>query len=309
MGSLSSFENKVGTGSKTPCTACSWTPFLQNACSYDSNVKLIEGASDQGVWSIGSKLILKERGNRCANGIETRNIRFLKENTSIPVPTILTEWREDNGHYFSIEERLPGKPLNEVWSAMTDDDKAQVAKQTADYLQQLHELRSSCIQNVGGGPVYSAFLFGGDLAVPHGPISSDGELWNELKKQLNDIPKNVCHSLGWKMPTAAPYKFTHCDLAMSCIMVEAGNVTGIVEWQFSGYFPSWWEAASCRLCADAEDKEWKGLLLQYMPRHPAAEEFYLDLHCLSSPSMSTRKRQLLEDLNLMYDKLRNGVCD
>ena len=76
-----------------PCEACSWTPERQNRCRYDSHVKLFYGVSDRGVWSLGSQFILKERSSNPPN-FEASNIRFLKEKTSIPVPTIIEDWKK-----------------------------------------------------------------------------------------------------------------------------------------------------------------------------------------------------------------------
>lgn len=94
----------------SPCAACSWTPERQGQCRYNSNVKLFYGVSDRGVWSLGSTHILKERGNSPPT-YEERNLQLLKEETSIPVPTIVRTWREDD-RCFLFMERIPGQPLS-----------------------------------------------------------------------------------------------------------------------------------------------------------------------------------------------------
>lgn len=35
--------------------------------------------------------------------------------------------------------------------------------------------------------------------------------------------------------------FTHGDLRQQNIMVKDGNVTGILDWEFSGWYPEYWE--------------------------------------------------------------------
>ena len=40
------------------------------------------------------------------------------------------------------------------------------------------------------------------------------------------------------MPPATPYTFTHGDLTSVNIMVENGNLIGIIDWEASGYYPS-----------------------------------------------------------------------
>ena len=35
--------------------------------------------------------------------------------------------------------------------------------------------------------------------------------------------------------------FTHGDLRFANIMVKDGSVSGIVDWEFSGWYPEYWE--------------------------------------------------------------------
>ena len=253
-------------------------------------MKLIEGANDHGVWSIGSRFLLRERNSDPPN-IATRNFRFLKENTSIPVPTVIEEWKEDNGRYFTIQKIFPGKSLQEVWPTMTEDEKHRVAKQTAGYIHQLRTLHSGSIQSLGGEGAYSEFLFGRGYGVPHGPISSDDELWTELEKTLSHVPEKVRQRLREKMPSAAPYTFTHGLLSTSSIMIDNGEITGITDWGLGGYFPCWWEATSVRYYAiDIGDMEFKSFLVQYMSGIPDASEFLYDLETLRDPEILPEKR-------------------
>lgn len=108
-----SFPSNPEMVANVPCEACSWTAECQNSCRYNSHVKTFYGISDRGVWSLGSQFILKERSSTPPN-FEAKNIQFLKEKTSIPVPTIVKDWREDDGRYFMLTERICGEPLNTV---------------------------------------------------------------------------------------------------------------------------------------------------------------------------------------------------
>jgi aminoglycoside phosphotransferase len=100
----------------------------KNFCSYDSHVKLFYGASDRGAWSLGSQYILNERSSSPPNS-EATNIRFLKQRTSIPIPTIIQNWEEENGRYFMLTKRIQGETLAAAWPTMTTADKEHVAKQ------------------------------------------------------------------------------------------------------------------------------------------------------------------------------------
>ncbi|GFG10598.1 hypothetical protein IFM5058_05007 [Aspergillus udagawae] len=279
--------------SSTPCSACGWTSERQDNCCYKSHVKLFYGVSDRGVWSLGSNMILKERSNRAPN-FEALNVRFLREVTSIPVPTVIEDWEESDGRYFLLMKRIPGTPLSSLWAGMTMVEKENIAKQTANYLMQLRKLHSDKMQSLGGKPIYSAFLFPNGYGLPHGPCSSDNDLWAEMELALEGVPDDARQRLRERMPPAAPYTFTHGDLTSVNIMVDDGNLAGILDWEASGYFPVWWEFTCAGIGLGQEDKEWKTLLQKYMPDFSDAREFWLDFYSLSKyPNLDERGMALL----------------
>ncbi|KAE8151617.1 kinase-like domain-containing protein [Aspergillus avenaceus] len=277
-----------------PCSACSWSPECQEGCRYESHVKLFYGMSDRGVWSLGSNLVLKERSSEDPN-FEAISVRFLKEKTTIPVPTIVEDWEEDNGRYFSLMKRVPGVPLSDLWTVMTMDEKENIAKQTANCLMQLRELHSDKMQSLGGKPIFSSFLFPNGDHLPHGPCSSDDELWAGMELALEGVPEAVRQRFRKRMPPAAPYTFTHGDLTSVNIMVDDGNLAGIIDWEAAGYFPVWWEYTCAGIGLGQEDKEWKTLLQKYMPNFSDAREFWMDFRSLSYyPNLNKRGVALLK---------------
>ncbi|KAK4071302.1 hypothetical protein Purlil1_13469 [Purpureocillium lilacinum] len=274
------------------CAACSWNQERQESCRYNSHIKLFYGVSDRGVWAIGSNLIIKEMSDSPPN-YEAVNTRFIQDQTSIPVPEIVQEWTE-NGRYFLITKRVTGTPLNEAWPTMSESDKESIAKQVVDYLCQLRNLRSDSIQALNGEPVYSAFLFRNGYGLPHGPFSTDDQLWREMTEALNGVPENARRLLEQRMPLCKPYTFTHGDLSTRNIIVNDGEVTGVIDWEGSGYFPVWWEFVAAGLSEDEDDRAWKALLRKWMPNFREAQEFWLDYFSLSRyPNLDSRGMALV----------------
>ncbi|GAB1209757.1 hypothetical protein APSETT445_008538 [Aspergillus pseudonomiae] len=157
---------------------------------------------------------------------------------------------------------------------MSGVDKEWVAKQTAEYLMQLRGLHST----PNGKPrrtatLLSFFLFPTGYGIGHGPFSSDDELWAEMALALEKVPEDVRLELRRRMPAAAPYTFTHGDLTNVNIMVDYGDLAGILDWESSGYFPVWWEFTCAGMGLGQDDKEWKDLLRKYLPDHSDAREF------------------------------------
>ncbi|KAJ5142573.1 uncharacterized protein N7515_001360 [Penicillium bovifimosum] len=265
--------------SEVPCPACKWTPDQQRRCSYESNVRLFYGAGDRGYWALGSKFIFKDRGIDPPS-YEVMNTRFLAEKTTIPVPITVQEWTEGK-RYFQIVERVPGVPLDEIWSSIPQPDRERLASQTAGYLNQLRNFHSPKMQSLHGQPLHCAHLFlGDDYGVPHGPLSTAEELWDELAKALeNDkIPDAVRSRFRETMPSPLPWTFTHGDLTDCNIIVDpvTFELRSVIDWESSGYFPVWWEFAWASVGLSTEDKEWKDLLRGNMANQEEGRQWYLN---------------------------------
>lgn len=104
------------SSAQEPCSACSWSTDRQDACRYQSNVKVFYALGDRAAWGVGSKRIFKDRSSHPPNS-EADNLRFIRGNTTIPVPVVIDDWTERDRH-FIITERIPGTPLDEIWSAV-----------------------------------------------------------------------------------------------------------------------------------------------------------------------------------------------
>jgi aminoglycoside phosphotransferase (APT) family kinase protein len=290
---------------QAPCTACSWTVERQHAGRYHSHVKLEYSVSDRAVWSLGPKYIFKERSIEPPS-FEAQNLRFLKENTTIPVPELVLEYN-DNDRYFMQTERIAGTTLHSAWPSLSQNQKETIAEQTAHYLSQLRGLQSSSLQSIDNQPLYSSFLFLDGYGKPYGPLLSDDELWAALLPVLGKLPEKIRMRFRNQMPVARPYTFTHGDLSAVNIMVKDGNVTGILDWENSGYFPVWWEFTCATIGLGKEDTEWKTILRKHMPQHEAARQFWLDMYALRHyPVLNERGEEALSRLQARGEQ-RHGM--
>ncbi|KAK6822072.1 hypothetical protein RU639_006671 [Aspergillus parasiticus] len=140
------------------CIACGWTSKQQRQCCYSSHVKLIYGAHNRGVWSIGSDLILKERPDEGPK-LEVKALSQLIAHKDIPVPKVLRDWVDDNHRYFILEERVDGQTLEEAWPSLSTSQKALIADQVAEVRNQLKNITSPSIQSVDQGPCIPGLLF------------------------------------------------------------------------------------------------------------------------------------------------------
>ncbi|KAL6353685.1 hypothetical protein LRP88_12998 [Fusarium phalaenopsidis] len=282
------------------CTACSWSSQRQEACCYHSHVKLDYAVSDRGVWSVGSRMVIKERSTKPPN-FEAAALGFIRSNTAIPVPGIIKDWTEEPDRYFLAMDRVPGEPLTKIWPGMSELDRHRIAEQAAGHLAELRSLQSPRLESLGNQPLYSAFLFRNGYGLPHGPFTSDDQLWEEMAKALPWLSEKASGRLRKRMPPAAPYTFTHGDLSTDNIIIQDGNISGIIDWEASGYFPAWWESTALTIVQSDYDREWKLLLRKHMEEHIKehldAHKFWSDYYALSMyPSLNERGEGLLREL-------------
>ncbi|RJE24597.1 Phosphotransferase enzyme family [Aspergillus sclerotialis] len=82
---------------------------------------------------------------------------------------------------------------------------------------------------------------------------SGGGVFAELIRQLS----SPTHS-----PLSPSIVFTHGDLRPDNIVVDMGNgsewiVTGLLDWEYSGFYPEYYEAVKCTNClAPYEENDW-----------------------------------------------------
>jgi thiamine kinase-like enzyme len=76
-----------------------------------------------------------------------------------------------------------------------------------------------------------------------GPFQSHDDFhrflrWGHDNDSQNAVLVDIC-----KAQTARPYRsaLTHCDLSPRNVIVNKGKVTGIIDWELSGWFPEYWE--------------------------------------------------------------------
>lgn len=194
-------------------------------------------------------------------------------------------------------EQLQGETFESAWPKLSSANKARIAEQTANYLLQLRKLQSPVMGNLEGKPIYATFLFLDGYGIPHGPLSTDTELWEVLSNVVRHIPEKARAALRARMPTATPFTFTHGDLATVNIMVKDGNLTGIIDWEAAGYFPAWWEYVAATIGQGNDDSDWKALLREHLPKYDGARKFWLYLHKLRKyPNLDNGGRAMLEQL-------------
>lgn len=138
-------------------------------------------------------------------------IEFVSENTSIPSPKVLAAFH-DNGRYYIIQELLPGIQLRQLQS---EADRLVVMKELEGYVEILHNLKSKRMGGVSG------------LICPPYRVAFEDRVKDRMFRE-SEVEEFV---------------FCHNDLSQQNVLVdpETLRITGIVDWEYSGFYPKEFE--------------------------------------------------------------------
>ncbi|QKX64068.1 uncharacterized protein TRUGW13939_11241 [Talaromyces rugulosus] len=271
------------------CVACGWTALKRKRCHYESHVKLFYGASQRGVWSIGTDIILKDRPDEGSKAkIEAKTLDFLAKSTAeIPAPKHIRDWMV--------------KTLEEAWPSLSESQRISIADQVVEVRKLLRlNFTSNTIQTVDQGPCYPGLLFL-DME-PYSPFHSDKELWDALAVSYGNIPQPIFEKLKKGFPKSEPFVLTHCDLNLGNIMVRDGQLVSTLDWEYSAYLPIWYEYLGASFAFTEMDVEWKKVLRERLAAHGDAYDdaraLWKDLTSLKPyPDLDGKGKEALERLS------------
>ncbi|KAI1179251.1 kinase-like domain-containing protein [Nemania sp. FL0916] len=202
--------------------------------------------------SIFDEGIVRKRGNRVRPSEEAA-LRIVREHTTIPVPEVYHSiWRTVDGHPYGeiFMEHIPGEPLERKWDALEPSEKERLCNEVWGFVAQLRKIPKppelEAFYQCGADGSGSEDILLRGFKEPPQPILDD----ESLRKRINELYLE-CNggSYGEHLPDFLPRSdisvFTHCDLAPKNIMVdESCNITGLIDWETSGFYPDYWEYAS-----------------------------------------------------------------
>ncbi|KAJ5256621.1 hypothetical protein N7478_012725 [Penicillium angulare] len=172
---------------------------------------------------------------------ELAALEYVAEHTSTDVPKVFNAHYYDNDLYIEMEY-VRGTSLEEAGYCghLSQDQKKYIITEVAGYINQLRRLKPP-----GEGIVASA-----SLAFHHrvgsytfGPFTSHEGFHSYIRA---NVPIEDCNEvLGPEVTEchARRYRscFIHADIAPQNIMVDNEKASAIVDWEFAGWYPEYWE--------------------------------------------------------------------
>ncbi|KAK0744649.1 kinase-like domain-containing protein [Apiosordaria backusii] len=180
-----------------------------------------------------------------SNGVLTPNVRGVYEIiTHMPLARVM------------VSELVPGVSLDQVWHDMTAAQQSSIKDQLRTQLARMRSCTQPFIGRLGRQATRNNFDSLGNTQ--QGPFDSEEEFDNWCLARLRG---NALSRWKWKKfvererrGSSGSFVLTHGDLTPRNIMVKDGVITGIIDWERSGFFPGYAEYAfAMKLCHSHED--------------------------------------------------------
>lgn len=142
---------------------------------------------------------------------EAASMKFVKENSAIPVPTLHCCFEDDDAVYL-VMEYIDGDDM----SSLTEAQKTIVQKELEEHVQTMHKLHSCII----GGP-------SGLVVPPHRvTLKSLNDDWSSLRPSKTE-----------------EFSFCHNDLSQHNVVVDPVTlkINAILDWEYAGFYPEFFE--------------------------------------------------------------------
>ncbi|TKA22544.1 hypothetical protein B0A50_08085 [Salinomyces thailandicus] len=217
---------------------------------------------------------------------EAATMRFVAENTTIPVPKVHCAFVH-KGRAFIVMERIQGQELAVAFKKLPKTDHHKVYAQLRSMLDELRALKPSeatGVESCVGGSVFEHRLprcpprFGPFATIQafHLWLRDDFQPSDEVEQHTRtdsdwrDIEKMAAMQDGlWPPPV-----FTHGDLNPFNILVRGDKVVAIIDWELAGWYPNYWEYTSTWLGSYLRWPDWQDALHLFLDPFP--EELEMD---------------------------------
>jgi len=160
-------------------------------------------------------------------------------------------------------EECPGISLDNVIDTMTPIELDHVADQLSTVLGEMHSHKSRTLGSVSGGPYNNKFM--PYPWTPKRAFESVGEYLCYYREMFLDFcGAEYIDKLFSSLPRNAPITLAHGDLLPCNVIVQGSKITGIIDWETAGFYPTFWEYCRMHL-PSAMTPGWDYILKRVFP--------------------------------------------
>lgn len=176
--------------------------------------------------------------------VEADTMRFVARETRMPVPKVYGVYKSESGATFIVMEFMNGATMEKVWKTLSREGKKSMGLELRGYFRELRKLKEIYIGALGRLPCTSESLQG----LYTGPFENEREL-NEtfVKNYEHTVPGYFGSMLTGMLKDGHEIVFSHSDLNMRNILVRDKKIVAVLDWEYAGFFPEYWDYAHAYL--------------------------------------------------------------
>ncbi|KAK0636091.1 kinase-like domain-containing protein [Bombardia bombarda] len=179
---------------------------------------------------------------------------------------------------FIVMEFVPGASLRSSWSTLTEEEKSGVSEQLQQYFSQLRQIPAPDFYgNINGGHILDELFDSreGNKEIT-GPFETDDQFINGvIQKYIVEGGPRLLHkaqyyrrALSTALQTGNKPVFTHCDFQRKNIMLQPDGKVVIIDWEFSGWYPRYWEFSNAMFANGGWEDEWHLYVARVLDEYP-----------------------------------------
>ncbi|PPQ69923.1 hypothetical protein CVT26_013249 [Gymnopilus dilepis] len=196
-------------------------------------------------------------------------MEFVRKSTSIPVPRVLDVF-EFNGMVHILQEYVDGDLLVDIWPTLDPDSRRRCMQQLRGYLDELRSLspphpgrveavNSSCCVDDRISSSWRLFDNVDDFTefLGYEVFRSDSQRYPEIQEPLKKIAGRQWRTV-----------FSHGDLGPHTILWKDGKIVSIIDWEFAGWLPEYWDYTRSYFGSIRSSPDWWEMLQGIAVRYP-----------------------------------------
>ncbi|QUC16612.1 uncharacterized protein UV8b_00853 [Ustilaginoidea virens] len=182
----------------------------------------------------------------------------------IPAPSVHDVHTASNGESRIRMDYIEGQSLDKLWPDMCAAQRKDLARQLREIVEKMRSVvpPPHLIGACDGTEIRDTRLY---FTYHSAPCRDEGGFNEFLLSSLHkQIPPLVREAFSSRLGTNHRIVLSHCDLTPRNILVQDGRITGLVDWEDSGWYPEYWEYV--KFFHRTADKDWKQYAQDIFPQ-------------------------------------------
>ncbi|KAF2757104.1 kinase-like protein [Pseudovirgaria hyperparasitica] len=231
---------------------------------------ILHAIQDRTVTLYSGSVVLK-KGRRLK--LDEKYALEFAAHINLPVPQVYNAQKDSGEGETSLwMEYIHGDRLDLVWPSMTECEKDHICNQLREILETMRSAPSTN-RRIGSCSDGSARDLRQYSDYSGGPFLDEASFNLFYCDLVQTTPSPVLEALHQQLRTDHRIVFSHCDLSQHNILVKNGKITGLLDWEYAGWYPEHWEYIKL-FDRPSKHVDWKNRARQIFP-----QSYSLELVC------------------------------